>query len=237
MRGAHACPGSRAMMPGIIPADAGSTTSEWPSDAAVWDHPRGCGEHSAATSRRLESGGSSPRMRGAPELTAQLRLQPGIIPADAGSTASSRSGSRSIQDHPRGCGEHGLAWRVLDAQYGSSPRMRGAHHVCRLVEPAVGIIPADAGSTPAGQSASPRSWDHPRGCGEHPGLHAREVGPAGSSPRMRGAPGVNLGDPDAGGIIPADAESTRFWSRTPLHTRDHPRGCGEHIDFTFSNRL
>ena len=155
------------MMPGIIPADAGSTTSEWPSDAAVWDHPRGCGEHSAATSRRLESGGSS-------------------------------------------------------------PRMRGAHHVCRLVEPAVGIIPADAGSTPAGQSASPRSWDHPRGCGEHPGLHAREVGPAGSSPRMRGAPELTAQLRLQPGIIPADAGSTRCQPGRSGCWRDHPRGCGEH---------
>ena len=30
-----------------------------------------------------------------------------------------------------------------------------------------GIIPADAGNTPAGIPPASGSWDHPRGCGEH----------------------------------------------------------------------
>ena len=52
---------------------------------------------------------------------------PGIIPADAGSTAQTITSSGLIKDHPRGCGEH--------------------HVITSCSVPLDGIIPADAGST------------------------------------------------------------------------------------------
>ena len=50
---------------GIIPADAGSTTSCFAPLTFDQDHPRGCGEHTHSTSIVPVLTGSSPRMRGA----------------------------------------------------------------------------------------------------------------------------------------------------------------------------
>ena len=45
--------------------------------------------------------------------------------------------------------------------------MRGALLVRQVVDPDLGIIPADAGSTINGQNGAIYAEDHPRGCGEH----------------------------------------------------------------------
>ena len=50
---------------GIIPADAGSTTSCFAPLTFDQDHPRGCGEHYYAFASDAFGSGSSPRMRGA----------------------------------------------------------------------------------------------------------------------------------------------------------------------------
>ena len=65
MRGARDSKTALAQSVGIIPADAGSTSSHHPGSPAHADHPRGCGEHSVFQMRGLPSRGSSPRMRGA----------------------------------------------------------------------------------------------------------------------------------------------------------------------------
>ena len=56
----------------IIPADAGSTRQEKRSEAESRDHPRGCGEHPEQSVYPVESGGSSPRMRGAPSIVSKI---------------------------------------------------------------------------------------------------------------------------------------------------------------------
>ena len=193
---------------GIIPADAGSTGPR----SRIWllleDHPRGCGEHVGWRVVCDLFWGSSPRMRGAHGLTYMTEITGRIIPADAGSTYFHCASDCWRPDHPRGCGEHGVGPDELDADEGSSPRMRGA--LC----PCVGwiglpwIIPADAGSTGPGQPMRFRNWDHPRGCGEHAHLLLE-------SSILRG-------------IIPADAGSTPRPSLTMRRSGDHPRGCGEH---------
>ena len=74
--------------------------------AAIWDHPRVCGEHHAWATVEDTDAGSSPRMRGAPmETSADLEV-PGIIPAYAGSTHQTKPTLESQGDHPRVCGEH-----------------------------------------------------------------------------------------------------------------------------------
>ena len=70
-----------------------------------------------------------------------------IIPADAGSTGSSRCRPAGGSDHPRGCGEHYGNSPEAEADHGSSPRMRGALIDHYEVYGQEGIIPADAGST------------------------------------------------------------------------------------------
>ena len=92
----------------IIPADAGSTFF---IGDLIWrtpDHPRGCGEHILSTGRHVGNIGSSPRMRGAPDITDNANNAVRIIPADAGSTFCLVEHKTTVWDHPRGCGEHNL---------------------------------------------------------------------------------------------------------------------------------
>ena len=131
----------------IIPADAGSTPCSGCAPARHRDHPRGCGEHVKCHCRKRLWQGSSPRMRGAPELLELGRVGAGIIPADAGSTQKADHQQHLQKDHPRGCGEHRPSGRRQPLPEGSSPRMRGA--LQNTISSALSrrIIPADAGST------------------------------------------------------------------------------------------
>ena len=93
---------------GIIPAYAGSTVFRNTIITSQRDHPRVCGEHAPASTRRLVARGSSPRMRGAHTTGADNSFSDGIIPAYAGSTRLSAPRRRRCGDHPRVCGEHFL---------------------------------------------------------------------------------------------------------------------------------
>ena len=88
MRGAPWCRLWEDGRPRIIPADAGSTPRWAARSRPCTDHPRGCGEHSFKAPICRFSSGSSPRMRGAPQLLDLPVHVEGIIPADAGSTSS-----------------------------------------------------------------------------------------------------------------------------------------------------
>ena len=167
MRGALGGDQAGPDLHGIIPADAGSTASLGLNILDFKDHPRGCGEHPKDPAAEADKYGSSPRMRGAPDLNAHDHASGGIIPADAGSTPVSLTSSGVVQDHPRGCGEHSELALFSALNWGSSPRMRGAQRHCESDQGTDGIIPADAGST-AGQLVRVlMPVDHPRGCGEH----------------------------------------------------------------------
>ena len=173
--------------------------------------------------------GSSPRMRGAQRRQGIPDMEPGIIPADAGSTRVVGGCVCHCWDHPRGCGEHAFSAFRRVTLAGSSPRMRGARHHDTRGKDQDRIIPADAGSTVPCGLRSIRLWDHPRGCGEHIDVPLPLVGDEGSSPRMRGARRSQGEDLRASGIIPADAGSTRSCWTTRARAGDHPRGCGEHF--------
>ena len=212
----------------IIPAYAGSTDGDVRPSSSWQDHPRVCGEHLAQVPASPYHQGSSPRMRGArlQRLLPVLRL--GIIPAYAGSTASSRVTCMPWPDHPRVCGEHVDIMLTGRSRQGSSPRMRGARMSCSRTQRWMGIIPAYAGSTlPSGPSL-PCGRDHPRVCGEHIGRYSIRIPRQGSSPRMRGAPPISLSSAATAGIIPAYAGSTMWATITMPNSGDHPRVCGEH---------
>ena len=167
MRGAPAPGGFQLRLGRIIPADAGSTTGRSCRSSGRRDHPRGCGEHAFHHQGLAASGGSSPRMRGAPDDMRKKLQDTRIIPADAGSTISRQAVPLRPRDHPRGCGEHRLGRLTYDGSGGSSPRMRGALLISFCTLFWMGIIPADAGST---QECIPDyviRGDHPRGCREH----------------------------------------------------------------------
>ena len=147
-------------------------------------------------------------MRGALIVMETAKTSMRIIPADAVSTAYATSSSMAGKDHPRGCGEHDETVAIGFELLGSSPRMRGARDLVHMLAVRVGIIPADAGSTRRSDFQAERSWDHPRGCGEHAlfGMVVPKCG--GSSPRMRGARSVIRLKTIRLRIIPADAGST-----------------------------
>ena len=167
-------------------------------------------------------------MRGAPIWCQTTRMPYGIIPADAGSTASLRSTSSPCQDHPRGCGEHRNDEYTSRLMEGSSPRMRGAPAPSLIPVRGERIIPADAGSTRRKSHSTRGFGDHPRGCGEHGGIDNFTSSRMGSSPRMRGALRRILLNQLYKGIIPADAGSTPSRQYPGATRKDHPRGCGEH---------
>ena len=188
MRGAHCDCMYLCFEHRIIPADAGSTGCR----AGRWswseDHPRGCGEHHSQLPPLGSASGSSPRMRGAHNLTSLIIQHARIIPADAGSTCSLIGNGPVVWDHPRGCGEHSGRGAWVVCRWGSSPRMRGALADAYKDIYYRGIIPADAGSTAPLSTWWCADWDHPRGCGEHCNICSPTRNAPGSSPRMRGAP-------------------------------------------------
>ena len=106
--------------------------------------------------------------------------------------------------------------------------MRGAQVLYFSLYDPSRIIPADAGSTRSLSADKIPREDHPRGCGEHNSVLTMDKMYEGSSPRMRGAPGLSRPQNLYHRIIPADAGSTAFTVRPNPHVWDHPRGCGEH---------
>ena len=151
------------------------------------DHPRMCGEHVSLRGPKGERGGSSPHVRGARRTCRSSGTGRGIIPACAGSTVVSWSGSDCCRDHPRMCGEHmGLIPDNVSTK-GSSPHVRGARGVSGPSKRWCGIIPACAGSTSETQFQQQGWRDHPRMCGEHFVTAKGRMKLPGSSPHVRGA--------------------------------------------------
>ena len=131
--------------------------------------------------------------------------------------------------HPRPCGEHSLLQMRSLLHLGSSPPVRGAQHV-HIPEPAPrGLIPARAGSTVGCTGGRVCRWAHPRPCGEHAEWLGKVLGPAGSSPPVRGAPRRCAAVVPCGGLIPARAGSTPAPVPAGAIRGAHPRPCGEHL--------
>ena len=194
---------------GITPADAGKTPESLFSMVRLQDHPRGCGENSAAKHLTSAGTGSPPRMRGKRCGLYKVLYRFRITPADAGKTDIQRAAGSIIRDHPRGCGENAYFRSDEDAERGSPPRMRGKLTIHVRYLQTVGITPADAGKTAKKRVRRRYTRDHPRGCGEN--CISRSIGTVqvGSPPRMRGKL--------CGG------------SHSHIARRDHPRGCGENV--------
>ena len=172
--------------------------------------------------------GSSPRVRGTPWRIERDPLFYGIIPACAGNTGSSSEKHSYGWDHPRVCGEHSRRVRLGGYRRGSSPRVRGTQDRTGRHRHDPGIIPACAGNTVVFSNECRFSQDHPRVCGEHPGLLVLPKDTTGSSPRVRGTHPPMVLRPVPDGIIPACAGNTSTFLRSRSTARDHPRVCGEH---------
>ena len=243
----------RAGFDGIIPAYAGSTIAG--TDATITKkgsspHTRGarcvCGSH------RLFAR-DHPRIRGEHTRPAlSLRHVGGIIPAYAGSTASTNGCGRPISgSSPHTRGARGRLSRILPTPW-DHPRIRGEHEQApELLLVVEGIIPAYAGSTsPVAWFviANPGSSPHTRGAPRSASASLSAC--VGSSPHTRGAPVLSPRGRRHQRIIPAYAGSTCRWSASGWSTlgssphtrgalchclhfmpsfRDHPRIRGEHV--------
>ena len=215
---------------GIIPAYAGNTVSAWLVPCSIRDHPRVCGEHLDTIASQLRLAGSSPRMRGTPDVRPSRRTRAGIIPAYAGNTFLSKLSAVGLRDHPRVCGEHHDYSRRAYPLVGSSPRMRGTHEIDRNAGRKPGIIPAYAGNTTAIGAWANQQRDHPRVCGEHFSRTDLRWTLAGSSPRMRGTRDIHPNETGAKGIIPAYAGNTcELWRDGASPWGSSPRMRGTHL--------
>ena len=204
--------------------------------AAIWDHPRIRGEHRRCGGIVIRRLGSSPHTRGAQDHVHPRPVDVGIIPAYAGSTATSPGPGCRGTDHPRIRGEHDLYHSQAQHRRGSSPHTRGARRRRRCGGSARRIIPAYAGSTRCIGVFLSLCWDHPRIRGEHDFGCGLAVIVVGSSPHTRGAPSAAASSRHRSGIIPAYAGSTPIPDPAPSTLRDHPRIRGEHRMQVFTSR-
>ena len=212
---------------GLIPACAGKTPSHERKAPEPWAHPRVCGENIAPAPSKPSAKGSSPRVRGKLGEAFIPVLTKGLIPACAGKTLPARLRRGVAPAHPRVCGENSGEISGELSGTGSSPRVRGKPLMRSPRYVLTGLIPACAGKTPS-PALNTSPWRaHPRVCGENPLARFPQPAMSGSSPRVRGKPGVGGFRWGFWGLIPACAGKTRLPTRNLLHTQAHPRVCGE----------
>ena len=112
---------------------------------------------------------------------------------------------------------------------GSSPHTRGARPALKYPVWPSRIIPAYAGSTGCGATATCPGRDHPRIRGEHLASLFQMLASRGSSPHTRGAPSCRYYRLRTHRIIPAYAGSTHDLIQAKERLWDHPRIRGEHV--------
>ena len=153
----------------FIPACAGNSLESLPLRPPRPVHPRVCGELGKANFSDLVDSGSSPRVRGTPQLVGDPLAGRRFIPACAGnSTPPSRAAAAaaSAAVHPRVCGELVVLFALAVHPHGSSPRVRGTQRQRLAAVRCARFIPACAGNSLIGRRQA--------------------AGLPGSSPRVRG---------------------------------------------------
>ena len=192
----------------FIPACAGNTGQYVAalSDQSV--HPRVCGEHRVHLHLKLDSSGSSPRVRGTRNFAEHEVQLFRFIPACAGNTLRHRARCSARSVHPRVCGEHNWRATATASGNGSSPRVRGT--------------PKFFGKPCLFQAV------HPRVCGEHNVVTSCHGLCPGSSPRVRGTPPRSEPRQRLFRFIPACAGNTYSDRLCISRPAVHPRVCGEH---------
>ena len=157
-------------------------------------------------SRGPNGDGSSPRVRGKRDFSADVINTARIIPASAGQTCDARRQIAGGADHPRECGANTPTGRKARPTRGSSPRVRG--------KPSLECPWTD------------RPPDHPRECGANEVVPPCQTVSVGSSPRVRGKREGEPNNSPSVRIIPASAGQTPATPWHGLPTTDHPRECG-----------
>ena len=192
-------------------------------------HPRVCGEHWHDVKEIADDGGSSPRVRGTRRLQMGAFRPFRFIPACAGNTNASSIWVPKSPVHPRVCGEHSDQAFSNSCGAGSSPRVRGTHHLADRIDEEIRFIPACAGNTGLRLSRQAISAVHPRVCGEHSVESISSPPSDGSSPRVRGTLPMMSKIDHSNRFIPACAGNTGWWHSGWFPKEVHPRVCGEHF--------
>ena len=180
------------------------------------DHPRRCGENFCLQFVAFLPQGSPPQVRGKPLSRNCTRTAGGITPAGAGKTPHPIRSLRSLQDHPRRCGENPMRATAAANDAGSPPQVRGKLLNKRHCGCKIRITPAGAGKTSQINRTVMLSWDHPRRCGENIVHVAHVHAGGGSPPQVRGKH--------------KEAQNELFW------TRITPAGAGKTV-FRRGSRL
>ena len=213
--------------PRLIPARAGKTARRSQQMSRRGAHPRACGENKHKFTRGISGSGSSPRVRGEHPRSRRYNGRPRLIPARAGKTDFTMTLGTGSQAHPRACGENLIGLGADLAATGSSPRVRGKRHRCRVLVGGGGLIPACAGKTGGLGGTRHGRTAHPRVCGENASASRTAAATSGSSPRVRGKPRPPRERPQRPGLIPACAGKTGIPPEEQITGGAHPRVCGE----------
>ena len=199
---------SKTLKAGLIPACAGKTHSSSLNRFSTRAHPRVCGENFHVSRIAPPATGSSPRVRGKPELVEAYQVESGLIPACAGKTLALFVMRSHVRAHPRVCGENAAFALMKTSALGSSPRVRGKRAPACGQRSHLGLIPACAGKTDAAGPARADRAAHPRVCGENGQRRSRRRLQQGSSPRVRGKRRVQTFSSRRLRLIPACAGKT-----------------------------
>ena len=195
-----------------------------------WAHPRSRGENTDTEVEGIPASGSSPLTRGKPDLVKQQWSGAGLIPAHAGKTTCTHTGSASTAAHPRSRGENRWVTGCLGYKWGSSPLTRGKRAGSSRTRRRRRLIPAHAGKTKQQKETSPPAPAHPRSRGEN--LQALDADERrwGSSPLTRGKPRGTSPTYPPHRLIPAHAGKTMSLVYQSWVSRAHPRSRGENLD-------
>ena len=142
------------------------------------------------TTLKLTEAGSSPLARGTQKELRQAITFPGLIPARAGNTDTTRRYLLGLRAHPRSRGEHFTMPSTAGLASGSSPLARGTRQDPLCGGALRGLIPARAGNTKATQEESANNEAHPRSRGEHTRMFRLHDAGQGSSPLARGTQAI-----------------------------------------------
>ena len=194
----------------FIPTPVGNTCPRTTIDMLMPVHPHACGEHGVPAAVACAGQGSSPRLWGTrvPEL--RTRRGRRFIPTPVGNTPSYSNGSRSRPVHPHACGEHLGAAGTTNPDNGSSPRLWGTRDPPGPRRPFPRFIPTPVGNTDAVLRPGPVVQVHPHACGEHEISRCTDGWGDGSSPRLWGTPGADLGGLRMSRFIPTPVGNTRL---------------------------
>ena len=219
--------GGGHIVPGLIPAHAGKTSSV---RCPIWRrgaHPRSRGENSAFFGGEVGAVGSSPLTRGKRSSAKARRAIRRLIPAHAGKTAPLNLPWGPTGAHPRSRGENALMGMIYAPEDGSSPLTRGKLSARPCFCEGRRLIPAHAGKTQAFPMREPTHGAHPRSRGENEASLTALLKGRGSSPLTRGKPTPMRWAPSPTRLIPAHAGKTAPDRRTQHRSEAHPRSRGE----------